>query len=181
MRNLALGILAVVLLIAANPALAGDVITVDKSNKVHAEPSSDAATIYIVRPAFVGKAIKMWSFCDETPLGANRGKHYHFATVPPGTHVFWSRAENVSALELTVEAGKTYYLKQNVRIGGLKARVKLIVVTEQEGEEAIAKSKFTQLTDEGKTRAAEIAAEKYQVAVEKAAARKAKGEEAEDD
>lgn len=176
MRIQALGVLCAMLVTTAIPVLAGDVITVDKSTKVRAEPADEAATIYIVRPAFVGKAVKMWSFCDETPLGANKGKHYHFATVPPGKHVFWTKAENVSALELETEAGRTYYLQQKVKMGGMKARVKLILLSEQEGEEAIAKSAFTRLTPEGETRAAEIAAEKYQVAVEKAAERKAKGE-----
>ena len=97
------------------------------------------------------------------------------ATVPAGTHVFWSKAENTSALELEVKAGETYYLKQHVKMGGMKARVKVELISEQEGQEAIAKSKYTQLTAEGQARAAEIAAEKYQVAVEKAAERKAKG------
>ncbi len=175
MRTLTLAIVALLLVATATPVLAGDAITVDKSNKVRAEASSDAATIYVVRPAFMGKAIKMWSFCDETPLGANKGKHYHFATVPPGKHVFWSKAENVSALELEVEAGQTYYLFQKVKMGGMKARVKLIVASEHVGEEAIQKSKFTQLTAEGEARAAEIAAEKYQVAIGKAAERTAKG------
>jgi hypothetical protein len=176
MRTLILGFLSALLLVAAPAVLAGDLFTVQKK-KVNAEASSDAALVYVVRPAFMGKAIKMWAFADETPLGVNKGKHYHFATVPAGTHVFWAKSENTSALELEVKAGETYYLKQFVKMGGMKARVKLGLISEQEGQAAIAKCKNTQLTEEGKARGAEIAAEKHQVAIEKAAERKAKGDD----
>ena len=172
MKKLSLSFLILAILATALPALAGDVITVQKE-KATAEPTEDAAVVYVVRPAMMGKAVKIWAFAGESPIGANKGKHYTFATVPPGKHVFWARAENVSALEMEVEAGKTYYLKQGVRMGGMKARVKLMVVDETEGEEAIKKCKYTQLTGEGEARAAEIIAAKYKTAVEKAKEREA--------
>ncbi len=139
-----------------------------QNEKVTLEPPPDAAVVYVVRPAMLGKAIKAWAFVDETTIGVNKGKHYTFATVPPGRHVFWARAENVSALEMNVEAGVSYYLKQGVQMGGLKARVKLVAVSEMEGKAAIEKCKYTQLTDEGRARGAEIVAAKYETALEKA-------------
>jgi hypothetical protein len=70
---------------------------------------------------------------DDEILGINKGESYFFAYVAPGKHVFWSKSENVDALELTVEAGKTYYIQQHVRMGGFRARTKLEVLDEAEG------------------------------------------------
>jgi len=137
---------------------------------VRPEVLPDKALIYIVRPSSAGTAIRMWAFADDSVLGLTRGDTYAFAYVEPGEHLFWSRAENVSALNKSVEAGKTYYLKQNVRMGGLKARVKLETLDESEGQEMLAKcGHHSTLTEAGKARAAEIAAEKLEVAKEKAA------------
>ena len=151
---------------------AEEMITVSKE-KVLAEPSDQEAVVYFVRPAFIGKAVKIWAFVDQTVVGANKGKHYTFAKVPAGRHLFWAKAENLSALQLDVEAGQTYYLKQKVKMGGLKARVKLIQVDAAEGGEALEKCKYTTLTGAGEERGAEIVAQKHGIAVEKAAKRQA--------
>jgi hypothetical protein len=137
---------------------------------VRPEVLPDKALIYIVRPTSAGTAIRMWAFADDSVLALTKGDTYAFAYLEPGDHLFWSRAENVSALTATVEAGKTYYLKQSVRMGGLKARVRLEIIDETEGQEMLAKcGHHSTLTDAGKARAAEIAAEKLAVAQEKAA------------
>ena len=161
-------VLTIALVICASLISAQELITVSKE-KVQPEPSDQAAVVYFVRPAFMGKAVKIWAFVDETVAGANKGKHYTFATVPAGKHLFWGKAENVSGLELEVEAGKTYYLKQKVKMGGMKARVKLMQIDAAEGEKALEKCKYTTLTPAGEERGAEIVAEKYEVALEKAA------------
>jgi len=130
----------------------------------------DMASIYIVRPAKMGMAIRMWAFADNTALGLTKGDTYAHAYLEPGEYAFWSRAENVSAVKKTVEAGKTYYFKQQVKMGGLKARVSVEFLSDTEGLEALDKcASFSVLTDAGKVRAAEIAAEKRDTADEKAA------------
>lgn len=165
-------LMTVALAVCASMASAQELITVSKE-KVLGEPSSQEAVVYFVRPAIMGKAVKIWAFVDQTVIGANKGKHYTFAKVPAGKHLFWAKAENLSALELDVEAGQTYYLKQKVKMGGLKARVKLMEIDTAEGNEALDKCKYTSLTDAGQQRGAEIVAEKHAVAVEKAAKREA--------
>lgn len=90
----------------------------------------DKALVYILRPAFVGLAIKMWAFVDDRFIGVTKGKNYTYALVTPGEHVFWSKAENVNAVKLNVEGGKTYYLQQKIQPGGLKARVKFLLIEE---------------------------------------------------
>jgi hypothetical protein len=53
--------------------------------------------------------------------------------------VFASQAENKSELPLVLEAGKTYYLEQQVRMGILMARNKLVRLEEGPGRERLLK------------------------------------------
>lgn len=69
--------------------------------------------------------------------GVNRGKTYFFLTLDPGEHFFCSESENQSYLSLTLEAGKTYYLQQQVKAGIWKARTELVVLSEEEGKEKL--------------------------------------------
>ena len=159
-------------LLFAGGAVAGneDDYAIRKKEVVRPEVRSDKATVYIVRPAKMGAAIRMWAFADDIALGLTKGGTYAHAYLEPGDYTFWSRAENVSAVIQTVEAGKTYYFKQKVKMGGLKARVSVEFLSDADGREALEKCKsYSILTDSGKVRAAEIAAEKREKADEKAA------------
>lgn len=49
-------------------------------------------------------------------------------------------AENRSLLTVTVEAGKTYYFQQKVRMGFMKASNRLEQITEAEGKVALDKT-----------------------------------------
>lgn len=152
------------------PATAGEDFAVREKGGPRPEAKSDKASVYIVRSANIGRSIRIWAFADENVLGVTKSNTYLHAYLDPGTYVFWSKAENVSAVEFSVEAGKTYYFKQKVKIGMMKARVKAQFLTDAEGLKELDKcEKFSTLTDAGKTRGAEIAAEKFAVAKEKAA------------
>jgi hypothetical protein len=132
-------------------------------------PVADKASVFVVRPAQTGMVIRMWAFAEDIALGLTKGDTYAHAYLEPGMYTFWSRAENVSAVVHTVEAGKTYYLKQAVRIGGLKARVHVEFLTDEEGAYVLGRCNYySTLTDAGLARAAEIAAEKREIAKEKA-------------
>ena len=102
-----------------------------------------------------------------------------FSTVPsaqvePGKRIFWSKAENTSAMELEVAAGETYYFKQSIRMGFGKAQVKMVQIDESEAEKYFGKCSFVETTDEGRARGAEIAANREDRAKSKAAKRKEK-------
>ncbi len=139
------------------PVAVGDYLEMQKE-KVLPDPSPDKAVVYFVRPATVGLAIRGWAFIDDEPVGVTKGKSYVVAEVDPGTHLFWSKAENVSALEMTVEGGETYYLKLKINMGLVKARIKLLGISDAEGEKAIKKCRYAQLTPEGSARGKELAA-----------------------
>lgn len=171
MRAVLASVVCGVLLIAAG-AFAGDEddYAIREKKVVRPDVLPDKASVYIVRPANMGMAIRMWAFADDTPLGLTKGDTYAHAYLDPGEYTFWSRAENVSAVKQTVEAGTTYYFKQKVKMGGLKARVSVEFLSDAEGREELDKcASFSILTDVGKVRAAEIAAEKLDKADEKAA------------
>ena len=121
---------------------------------------ADKALVYVVRPTSMGFAIKSFFMVDDAIVGINKGSSYFFTHVDPGKHVFWSKSENVDALELAAEAGKTYYIQQHVKMGGFKARTKLEVLDEAQGKEALAKChKHGTLTAKGLAKGAEIVAE----------------------
>jgi hypothetical protein len=103
------------------------------------EAKPGQALLYVVRPTSIGFAIKSFFFVDDTIRGINRGSSYFFVDVPPGKHILWSKSENVDALELQFESGKTYYVQQKVQMGWGRARTKLEVLSEADGKEALGK------------------------------------------
>lgn len=163
-----------IVLFALTSAAAGEFFVKHKGDKRRAEPEEGMALVYVFRPATMGAAVKTWAFVDEELLGVCRAKGYFFAQVPPGRHIFWGKAENTSAVELEVEAGRTYYFKKSIRVGFNKAQVKLVQIDEAEAEKYFQKCSFTEPTEEGRARAAEIAANRMDRAKNKAAKRKEK-------
>lgn len=103
----------------------------DKGDHTMGVQSPDKALIYIIRDTMLGMAIQTKLAVDGQWVGVNKGNNYFFISVTPGKHYFCSRAENHSAMALTVEAGKTYYIRQEVVMGIMKARTKLEVMDEE--------------------------------------------------
>lgn len=112
----------------------------DKSKHPTAEAPPDKALIYVVRPTMWGNKVQTKLAVDGKFMGINRGNNYFFFTLDPGQHYFCSQAENKSVLSMKVEAGKTYYLQQQIKMGFMKARTKVVAMNEDEGKEALAKS-----------------------------------------
>ena len=169
MRNLAVVVILVVLSVVGSVAADEEDYAVRQKAGEKPGPVADKASVFVVRPAQTGMLIRMWAFADDIVLGLTKGDTYAHAYLEPGMYTFWSRAENVSAVVHTVEAGKTYYFKQAIRIGGLKARVRVEFLSDEEGAYVLGRCKYqSTLTEAGKTRAAEIAAEKREIADEKA-------------
>jgi len=111
----------------------------DTDKKAHptAVAAADKAIIYVLRPTLTGNKIQTKLAVDGQWKGVNRGNNYFFFTLDPGEHYFCSEAENHSVLTLKVEAGKTYYLQQHIRMGVMKARNKLETMAEEEGSKKL--------------------------------------------
>ena len=121
----------------------------------------------------VGAAIKTWAFADDQFIGVSKSKGYYYALVSAGKHTFWSKAENTSGVEVEVHAGETYYFKTAIRPGLGKARVKMTQIDEAEAKKYLGKCSYCEPTEEGRQRAAEIAANRMERA-EKSAEKKKK-------
>jgi len=96
-------------------------------------PPEGKALVYIVRPTTLGTAIKMGVTCDGKYIGGTGGGRYIYTIQDPGSHVFVSKAENTSELPIVLEAGKTYFLEQKVKMGIIKARNNLERLDDAEG------------------------------------------------
>jgi hypothetical protein len=114
----------------------------ETDKKTHPEPTppADKALLFVVRPTMMGNKIQTKLAVDGTWVGVNRGNNYFFVVVEPGLRYLCSSAENRSVMKLTVEAGKTYYLQQKIRMGMMKASNKLELIDEAEGKKALGKT-----------------------------------------
>jgi len=54
-----------------------------------------------------------------------------------------AKSENKLSFELTVEAGKIYFIKQQVKMGFLFAQTGLKLMTEEEGRKLLSKCKLS--------------------------------------
>ena len=109
----------------------------DKTSHPTGEATADKALIYVMRTSMMGNKVQTKLAVDGEWKGVNRGHNYFFFTLPPGLHYFCDQAENRSVLVLTVEAGKTYYLEQQIHMGVMKARTDLVAMDEAEGQKKL--------------------------------------------
>ena len=109
----------------------------DKKSHALGLQTAESALIYVLRPTMMGNKIQTKLAVDGEWKGVNRGNNYFFFSLAPGTHHFCSRAENRSVLVLQVEAGKTYYLQQEIRMGVMKARNNLAAMSEDKAKEKL--------------------------------------------
>ncbi len=168
MRAIAVASLALAVLAGA-PAQAGK-YNIETKEITLVEPEDGHALLYVIRTSKGGMAVTMWTFVDETFVGVTRGPGYTFAQVPPGRRMIWTKAENVAALDVDLEAGKTYYMKQVVLPGFGKARTRVEMLTEAEGIAAIKKAKKrSEPTAKAEEKAGKILEEQLDRAREKAA------------
>ncbi|MFN0014950.1 MAG: DUF2846 domain-containing protein [Saprospiraceae bacterium] len=107
------------------------------------KPTEGMALIYFLRPTSAAYGIGMEVTCDGTHIGGNHGKRYFFAHVKPGKRVFVSSAENKAELLLVLDAGKTYFIEQKIKMGILTARNQLERIEEADGRKKLAKCKLS--------------------------------------
>jgi hypothetical protein len=89
-----------------------------------------------------GAAVKMPLLVDGVAVGDTVAHSYILKQVTPGSHTITSKSENNATLTLSTEAGKNYYVWQEVKMGLLMARSKLSQVSEEEGKQGVMESKL---------------------------------------
>ncbi|ABK36157.1 DUF2846 domain-containing protein [Aeromonas hydrophila] len=115
--------------------------TADAQAKQFVAPK-DAANLYIYRNETFGAAVKMPLLVDGMAVGDTVAHTYILKQVTPGSHTITSKSENDATLTLSTEAGKNYYVWQEVKMGLLMARSKLSQVSEEEGKQGVMESKL---------------------------------------
>lgn len=104
----------------------------------------DKSSIYVYRNETFGSAITMTVALDGKVAGQSGPQTYFLWEVEPGNHEVASHTENVSTLKLTTEAGKAYYVWQEVKMGMWMARSLLQQVDEETGRKGVLECKRAQ-------------------------------------
>jgi hypothetical protein len=94
-----------------------------------AGPPSEKVLVYFMRPSGMGFAINFQIWDSNHFVGLSQAKSYFAYECNPGKHLFMGFAENKVAIEADLEAGKSYYIGTNVRMGAWKARMDFTPVT----------------------------------------------------
>ena len=102
----------------------------------------DKANIYVYRNESMGGAVKMDVELGGKPIGQTAAKTYFALEVAPGKHTLVSKAENDAFLDVPAEAGKNYFVWQEVKMGLLYARNKLMLVDDATGKAGVAECKL---------------------------------------
>jgi hypothetical protein len=109
--------------------------------------SKDKSNIYLYRNETFGGAVLMTVTFDGKVAGQTGPQTYFLWEVPPGPHSITSVAENTATVDLLTEAGKSYFVWQEVKMGLFMARSQLQEVDSQTGRTGVneckrAKSNF---------------------------------------
>lgn len=102
------------------------------------QPPSEKSLVYIVRPTFLGKPFGGNVTANDEYIGTTQGGMYIYAILPPSEYLFKVTGHDSDAeTTVTLEANKTYFIKQAVYPGLLKGFTSLSLVDNNEGYEAL--------------------------------------------
>jgi hypothetical protein len=102
------------------------------------------ANIYVFRNEQMGAAIKMPVALNGKLVGDTAAKTYLLLQVPPGSHAIVSKTENDATLTVNAQAGRNYFVWQEVKMGMMTARSLLHLVDEPTGKAGVAECKLAQ-------------------------------------
>jgi hypothetical protein len=100
-------------------------------------PITDKAVVYIYRDEILGAAIKLPVTVDGVMAGETGPKSFLQLALPPGQHTITSVGEKNSTLSLDTQAGQTYYVWQEVKMGIFVARSALHKVDKEKGQDGV--------------------------------------------
>ena len=115
----------------------------DTKAKSFAVPTNKSL-IYMYRNETYGGAILLTVSLDGKVAGQTGPRTYFLWDVDPGPHEVSSFSENTSTLKINTEAGKAYFVWQEVKMGMWTARSQLQQVDEANGRKGVAECKRAQ-------------------------------------
>ena len=103
-------------------------------------PSLENAGLYVYRNSFVGKAIKKDIWVDGKCIGESAPDVFFYTEIEGGKkHKIDTESEfSPNTLELMVEAGKNYFVRQYIKMGVFVGGAGLEQVSEEQGKKDIA-------------------------------------------
>ncbi len=110
----------------------------EKGPQALPEQSPDKGLIYVIRTkGLEGATVQAKLAMDGKWVGVNGMANYFYVEVDPGPHYFCVKAglDKPGLLSLVIERGKTYYLRQNLTMGGTD----LDLLDEEKGKQYVAK------------------------------------------
>jgi hypothetical protein len=106
-----------------------------QAKQVFPPQPDDKGLVYFYRERhFVGGGISFNVKENKNILGPAGNGTYFFVIAEPGSHVYEASTEVTSTAVITVEAGKTYYVKCSVEMGAFVGRPCLTIVAPEEGK-----------------------------------------------
>lgn len=142
MKNFAAAFSAVLVLLLSGCASV-PMAPLDQDSKAKDfSPNPNKASLYIYRNESFGAAIPMTVAVNGKTLGQTAAQTYFRLNLAPGKYNVESHAENVSILSLTTEAGKNYFVWQEVKMGMWMARSLLQQTDETTGRAGVMESKL---------------------------------------
>jgi len=110
----------------------------EKGPQALPEQPPDKGLIYVLRTkGLEGATVQVKLAMDGKWVGVNGMANYFYVEVDPGPHYFCVKAalDKPGLLSLVIEKGKTYYLRQNLTMGGTD----LDLIDEEKGKQYVAK------------------------------------------
>lgn len=104
------------------------------------------AALYVYRNETLGGAIPMSVGVNGKILGQTGPQTYFHLNLVPGLYEVDSHAENISKISLSAEAGKAYFVWQEIKMGMWMARSSLQQVDEETGRKGVMESKMAALS-----------------------------------
>jgi hypothetical protein len=135
-------LLALPLLVLAGCASVPTAPTEQDAKAKDFSPLSGKATLFIYRNESFGAAIPMTVIVNGKSLGQTAAQTYFRLNVLPGKYDVESHAENVSTVSISAEAGKNYFVWQEVKMGFWMARTLVQQVDEKTGRAGVMESKL---------------------------------------
>lgn len=100
------------------------------------------ANLYVYRNETMGAAVKMAVTLNGKMVGQTASKTYFALEVAPGRHKLTSVGENTAELDVDAQAGRNYFVWQEMKMGMLGPRSLLHLVDEAKGKEAVQECKL---------------------------------------
>jgi hypothetical protein len=104
--------------------------------------SPGKSNIYLYRDEEFGAAISMPVALDGRVAGKTAANTYFLWTVEPGSHEISSLTENTATISIDAEAGRNYFIWQEVKMGMWMARSALHEVTPEVGMAGVMECKL---------------------------------------